>query len=228
MRIRIFLTTIPFVLVFGIQTLLAQNQNSYFSELRCNTWGKPDWTKVDRHFSITEEMKTGARYREFDRNIRSLTDQKEFAFYNDEQSVRWILQDTTILQMIKIVDDKQILYMNTSTACGIKIKANTLAKENNSDYLLISVERKRTDMSFNRGIEIMLHPGRDFMDKKFSIDSLYSTANGKRFGLVDFYIRRKLALDALTTLEQLAEKNNSDTVLVKKYWDVVNDLMISR
>lgn len=219
------------LLLFGSSLSIAQNATQ-ITTLPCKTWGQPDWNKLENYARKIGLQKTGATIREYDSNIRSVSFRHELQSYNNEAYLRWLLQDTAIYYDIKLINNRRdILYETTSNQCGLNLPINLLTNEK-SDILYVSIERNNAynQRGFNWGISFSIKPLSN-VDKQSVVNEMAGAQffdSGKPFALVDFFIKKGLSLDALTSLEHLFENDPTNSAIIQKYWDTVNDLHINK
>ncbi|NOS54894.1 MAG: hypothetical protein HOP37_01400, partial [Cyclobacteriaceae bacterium] len=108
---------------------------------------------------------------------------------------------------------------------------NLLTNEK-SDILYVSIERNSAynQRGFNWGISFSIKP-LSSVDKRSVVNEMAGAQfldSGKPFALVDFFIKKGLSLDALSSLEHLYEKDSTNSAILQKYWDTVNDLHIDK
>jgi hypothetical protein len=208
------------LVLFLISTHFAQAQyfDEYFSPLECGTWGKPDWSKMEAyHRKKGLSLATGSAIRENDLNIRPLIEAQKFVFSRDEIYVRWLISDTTVIYKIKVTDlyDNLMFEMEANNCCGLKIRAKDLLNHTRSNEILVNIVRKKSSHDF--GVFLLLIPTGSAETNNLSNDEL-----------IDLYVSKKLGLDALAVLENTLITKGDDSILVHKYWDVVNELTIRK
>ena len=211
--------------------IFAQNIESV-STLSCKTWGQPNWTKFDDYLRKRGIQKTGARIREYDENIQSVTPVEQLRSFSDEIYLRWLLADTTIFYDIKILNDRQeTIFETTSNQCGLKLPMALYTQVN--DGIIIHVERNKDyNKGFNWGIGFYIRPltlkEREAILDEMPGDQTQFPSESSHTAIVNYFLERVLMLDALTILEHYLEQNPRDEGAIRQYWEIVNDLRIKR
>ena len=215
------------MILFSVITVgLSQQVDTSVEPLSCGTWGKPDWSGLEAH------LRKSHRTREFDQNIRSMVPVVVGeSFLNDDLYLRWMLRDSTVSYEIRLTIDGYVFYKEVLNACGIKIHSGLLSLSDD-DNVQITVEpvMEEKEQGLNWGLFFELEP----LSKKRKeavreqMDDLKEPVTGYDvyFNLVDFFLDKQLALNALSVLEYAIEQSPNDKLIIDKYWKVVNDLNI--
>jgi hypothetical protein len=216
--------------VFVIFVATAVNaQSDSIRMLSCSTWGKPDWTKVETYFRNSFNP-FGSAIREYDHNIRSLS-LRSAEVYSDEVFIRWLLADTAIQYKVVITNQlEEVVYVATTNKCGVRIPFKMLREETSSSLLSIAVERNNKG-SLSWGFSVNVDEARKFYREDIEEDLPKILANvpedQRTMAIVNYFIKDNYLADALYTLELAIEKDPDNEALKKKYWLIINDLIIN-
>ena len=203
-------------------------QSDSIRMLSCNTWGKPDWSRVEKH-QRGPFNPYATSFREADGNIHGITPVNN-EVYSDDVFVRWALADTTRLCDIKITNQaEEIVFETTANKCGVYIPFD-LYREANSTMLRIEVVSHKGHFPF--GQVFIVDEARRSFRKKIEAELPAAIANTtgyeKAFAVADYFIDNDKFTDALSVLESALAKEPSNENIKKKYWLTVNELFIRK
>jgi hypothetical protein len=222
-----------FFLYFACSTyLLSAQSNRTFTVLNCNTWGPADWSKLHEYLDKSGKTIMPSIERERDQSIQHSIPISSFTVYKKEIYLRWLLSDTTLYYDIRISNEEdELIYKTTTNGCGLKIPMDVL-EEYKADFYVVHINRNinSNKEGFNWGYSIVLQPLSTEKREKIS-NEIAAKLNGedgkeKLLVILNYFIEKKLYLDALSVLENLIELYPNDASIIKKYWEVVNDIHI--
>lgn len=214
-----------FVIFILCYSASAQNQWKYIAPLKCDTWGKPQWTPYDpvlfgQGDSIPEE-----EYLSFDQDdrISFISPHIKDTYVNNVQIIRWQINKPEDTYDISISNDGEIIYRAPAEQCGVILFPDSLFGESEHKYLSLSlIPSNDQPYTFNRP-SFFIQPVKEVL-RKAILNELKScpTIDCK----INLLIQQNRLWDAMSVLELEKMRDPDNLALYSVYWDVARKARI--